>query len=423
MRRNRLNWSFVTGALVVTILSGVAYGQSPAEQYSAVRLSCERALATRGSDAETICGRLVELSDSLEASRMLERVHALQFHGISLLVSARPKEAATRFDRAIDLRKRAQGRESESDADMASLLEMSAQAQIGLRNLPAAETLYTNSIATLERAIAALPAFRDRYRQQLDDTLRRFAELKIAMGKTADARALVERAGAVPSSTVDVALPPPRRDGSTLLLGIGPQLTADDMRQLRALVPGDKIEWFIVVNEEALQGALLAQIYLEADAVRPNLRRGSVVYAEAKNVANGKLDGKKTWARLPFKVAYAQVPLPGRDALEIRGNDDRNRPANVPETATGASLTDGQLVSLVAFLRSPADSPAAAPSNRGALYTRVQEWPIEEITKWADDNIEVRLVEFKTTARQGQRIRLKPNGSGWTIVEMGPVAW
>jgi hypothetical protein len=53
----------------------------------------------------------------------------------------------------------------------------------------------------------------------------------------------------------------------------------------------------------------------------------------------------------------------------------------------------------------------------------VQEWPIEEITKWADDNIEVRLVEFKTTARQGQRIRLKPNGSGWTIVEMGPVAW
>ena len=201
-------------------------------------------------------------------------------------------------------------------------------------------------------------------------------------------------------------------------------LTADDVRQLRALVPSGKSAWFIVVTEETLpERGVHAQIYLDADVVRPNLRRGRVIHAEASIGADGTVDGNKTWARLPFKAAYAQVPLAGRDALDIRGNDDRNRPASVPETVTGASFTDDQLVSLVVFLRSAAASPASAPSNRGELYTRVQEWPIADIIMLTEDNIEIRLVEHKTAARQGQRIKLKPNGAGWTIVEMEPVAW
>jgi tetratricopeptide (TPR) repeat protein len=414
----------VTSVLVVTTHAAFADSQNPAEQYFAARLACERSLSTQAPDAETTCARLVQLSDALESTRVLERAGALQLHGISLLLSNRPKEALTRFERAIDLRKRAGGQAADSDADIASVIEMAAQAQIGLRNLPAAETLYTSSIAILERAIVALPEFRDRYHEQLTGVLGRFAELKIAMGKTADARALVEHARAVPPSAAEVALPAARRDGSTLLLGIGPLLTADDVRQLRALVPSGKSAWLIVVTEETLpERAAHAQIYLDADVVRPNLRRGRVVHAEASIGADGTVGGQKTWAGRPYKVAYAQVPLAGRDALDIRGNDDRNRPANVPETVAGASFTDDQLVSLVMFLRSAAASSASARSDRGELYTRVQEWPIDDITRWSEDHIEVRLVEHKTAARQGQRIKLKPNGAGWTIVEMEPVAW
>jgi hypothetical protein len=303
---------------------------------------------------------------------------------------------------------------------------MAAQTQIRLGNLAAADALYGSSIATLERAVEATPSFRDKYNDHLAVVLERAAELKRALGSSADANALDGRAASVPSAAPDAPLPAMRRDGNTILAGsLGPTLNGDDLRQLRALVPAGKETWLITASHELIapDRRLLAEIYLDPDMEQANLRRGRVITAEAIVKSDAKLDGKKIWTDAKLTIGYAQVALPGRDPMDLRGHDDPNLPALVPQMAAGVSVTHAELVSVVAFIRS-ASSPSqgAAGFDFGELYKRVQPWPIADITKWSEDNLEVRLVP-QTTARRGQRIKLKASGKGWTIVELEPVAW
>jgi len=134
--------------------------------YVAAQLACERALATEARNAEPVCIQAVERSNALDTSSRLERANALGYHAVSLAVAGRDAEALGRFDQAIDARQRtarAQRGDAAVDVGMADLLAAAAAIEVRLNRLPAAAARYATAISILERAIAALPEWRERY--------------------------------------------------------------------------------------------------------------------------------------------------------------------------------------------------------------------------------------------------------------------
>lgn len=391
-----------------------------ADAFFAASVACEGALARRASDVEPICRGVVALSERLEPSRVIERARALEAHGIALLMSDRPADALKGFDAAIEVRRR---KTAGDDADLATLVAYSAQALVQLGNLEEADRRFTSAVAMLERAIKALPGMRANYEPRLATVLELLASVKAARGQTDEARALAVRGAAVPPSLESFPLPPIARDGSAIMMGpLGPSLTPDDLRQLRAFLPTGKKAWLFVGTESTMQSTrrLIVEVFVEPDRTLPTLRRGHVITAEAVLQPGAPLTVTKTWTQLNFQKSQAQVLLPGREPADVRGNDDLNRPAVVMTTIAGDPPSDDELVSLITFIRAAQAKPGRPTATGSAdadLYVNVQPWPIETIASW-QDHIEVRLLEYKTVATRGQKVKLSRQNGQWTIIEL-----
>lgn len=345
--------------------------------YFAAQLACERALATDARSAEPVCLQAVSLSETLDASRRLERSHALGYHGISLAAVGRNADALARFEQAIATRQdalRAERSDAAADADMAGLLTAAAGMEARLNQLPAAAARYATAISILERAIETLPEFRERYLPQLRNALEQAAVVKRALGDSGEAAALEKRASGV--STPPPAAMPTRHLLSVLVLGTtGAALTEDDVRQVTALVPAGTKPWFLVADQGFRDAGrmLVATLYLDPDGVRPGHRWGRALMVQAAWPERAAPDAKRTWARW-IESPYVHVPRAGREPDDVRSNDDRNRPVLVPKTPSEA-LTIDDAAAIVTLVQRTAD--ASRNGGPGAVYAVVQPWTIE----------------------------------------------
>ena len=388
--------------------------------YFAAQLACERALATDARSAEPACLQAVGLSDTLHASRRLERSHALGYHGMSLAAAGRNADALARFEQAIATRQdalRVERSDAAIDADMAALLTAAAGMEARLNRLPAAAARYAIAISILERAVETRPDFRERYLPQLRDVLEKAAVVKRALGESGEAAALEKRASGV--STSPPAVMPTRLILSVLVLGAtAPALTEDDVRQVTALVPAGKKTWFLGVDEGFSDGGrmLFATLYLNPDGVRPGYRWGRALRMQAAWPQRPGSDAKRTWERWS-ESPYVHLPRAGREPDDVRGNDDRNRPVLVPKTPSEALPID-DAAAIVTLVQRAADAPRNA--GPGAVYAVVQPWMIEDVTAWSNGDVHVRLRENVTVRGPGQRVTVRKTGAEWKIVEIQP---
>ncbi|HEY1308567.1 MAG TPA: energy transducer TonB [Vicinamibacterales bacterium] len=387
--------------------------------YLAAELACERALATDARSAEPVCLHAVSLSETLDASRRLERSHALGDHGISLAAAGRNADALARFEQAIAAHQdvlRAERSDSAADADMAGLLTAAAGMEARLNRLSAAAARYTTAISILERAIETLPEFRERYLPRLRNALEQAAVVKRALGESGEAAALEKRASDV--STSPPAAMPTRQLLGLLVLGTtAAALTEDDVRQVTALVPAGKKTWFLVAGESSGDGGrmLVATLYLNPDGVRLGHRWGRAVMMQAAWPERAASDTKRTWKRW-IEWPYVHVPRAGREPDDVRGNDDRNRPVLVPKTPSEA-LTIDDAAAIVTLVQRTADG--SRNLRTGAVYEAVQPWTIEDVTAWSGGDVHVHLRANVTVHGPGQRVTVRKMAE-WTIVEIQP---
>ena len=109
-----------------------------------------------------------------------------------------------------------------------------------------------------------------------------------------------------------------------------------------------------------------------------------------------------------------------REANEIRGHDDVNRPTEIADTL-GEPLAIAAAADIVRTLRAAADaSSVRSTAGRGAVYVAVQRWPIERLMR-LDADVQAQLAENVTPAGPGQWITLKQNGVNWSVVTIQPV--
>jgi hypothetical protein len=377
---------------------------------------CQARIEARAPDAIPTCQKAVQLSESLDPDRRIERSHAASMLGVSLLMADRAADALIQFEKGLSYRQRTN--ENDTDADSATLRVFVARAHAAMGNLEKADAELTEAVATLRRAIAALPSFKTRYSQVLDDVLREQAGLKAAMGKTDDAKALQQAAGQLNAPARGRPMPPMTRAGSLLIGGaIGPQLNADDLQQIRALMPAGKTPWLLLASAE-FDGRWEADVFLAPDVRTSTYRRGQVVSFLGRVTTTASGSQSRKWEAPGMEWPFVQVPVAGRDMDQIRGADDPSLPVTVPMTA-GEPMSDDEVVTLITFLREAGARSAGTPAAHD-LRTTVQPWPIHNVIRWPDGRVEARLRDGATVDGRTQRVTLRRDGSAWTIVKLEP---
>ena len=385
-----------------------------ADDYREAFDQCQARIEARAADAITTCQKAMQLSESLAPERRPERSHAATMFGVSLLMAGRASEALVQFEKGLSYRQRTG--ENDSDADNATLRVFVARAHGAMGNLQKADAELTEAVATLRRAIVAVPSFKTRYSQVLDDVLREQAELKAVMGKTDDARSLQQAAGQLNAPARGLPMPPMTRDGNLLIGGaIGPQLNADDLRQIRALLPAGKTPWLLLASAE-FDTRWEANVFLAPDVRTPTYRRGQVVSLLGRVTTTPSGTQSRKWEGPGLEWPFVQVVVNGRDMDQIRGADDPSLPVAVPMTA-GEPMSDDDVVTLITFLREAGARSAGTAAARD-LRTSVQPWPIQDVVRWPDGRVEARLRDGATVDGRAQRVTLRRDGAAWTIVKL-----
>jgi hypothetical protein len=175
------------------------------------------------------------------------------------------------------------------------------------------------------------------------------------------------------------------------------QLTAGEIAAIETELPSGPKPWFLNGDPAQDPRAQFIEAYFAPTTSTPALRRGSMVWVTRR------IDPLSAWT-VERTQSYAQVAIPGRSFDQIQDEQDVNRPFRVI-----GSFDDSELVSLVKFLRSN-------PPTRGGPAEAIKPWPILDITRRADNSVEVRL---RGAVMQGQAITLREAGQDWVIVLVG----
>jgi tetratricopeptide (TPR) repeat protein len=168
--------------------------QAEINNVNAFRLlnECERLVnAKDGSAAEIACAKAIEAVDQLPADAVLERSGARTWLGHALLLQRRPREALAQYEQGLALRRRVA---SSDDADVASTYRHIGTARFAMGDLQAADQNLSQAVVTMEAAIISLPSERRGYQERLRTMLREHATVKRALGDTASALALEQKA-------------------------------------------------------------------------------------------------------------------------------------------------------------------------------------------------------------------------------------
>jgi hypothetical protein len=105
-------------------------------------------------------------------------------------------------------------------------------------------------------------------------------------------------------------------------------------------------------------------------------------------------------------TAYAQVAVPDREFNQVAADDDIDRPFRVV-----GEISDAELVSVARFIRSGA--VRAIPAGSKAIEGK---WPITGVVRRADGTVDISL---RRDDLSGQRVTVRRDGQGWTVLKVG----
>jgi TonB family protein len=167
------------------------------QDYYPADQACEDLVrAKQYSDAEKKCAEALALSDQLPADRILERSESRTMLAHSLLGERRLNDAIPLYEKALDIRRGSE--DSDKDADFATDHVNLARAYLMTGQLEKTDPLYARSIQIFEAAIAELPDMKDNYTARMKRAILEYAQLKAARGDAEGAKALQQKAAALP---------------------------------------------------------------------------------------------------------------------------------------------------------------------------------------------------------------------------------
>jgi tetratricopeptide (TPR) repeat protein len=385
------------------------------DAYASAVNQCQRHLESSPAPvAEQACADAADRADELSPDRVLERSRARALFGIALLRNDRARPALDQFERAVAERRRVT---KNADADLAENLEFVGIAHARLGNTQMADESFAQSIRMMEAAIEALPDYRSRYLPRLQASLRRYADVKRAMG---DAQAAQDLEAKATGLSLPASTPEPRRitvvDGLQCLCAGGWPSPAD-VREIRLMLPTSaRPIWLIVSHGPPDDPARNIQLYLEPDETAPRYRRGRTLHVqpEHKPAPSGR-----RWNVAEIPLDYIQVPTEGMPGPTLGSTIDSAFPIQLAAYPSATPLRNDDILSLIDVVRGRAKAQSAASPSRPRLYTDVQTWPIAQILN-TGTSIEVFLTDPAQTGR-GQHLSLRRAGTTWTIVTISAI--
>lgn len=148
------------------------------------------------SDAETKCRAAVALAEQLPADRMIERSTSYALLAHAFLSEGKLEDAIPLYQKSLDAYRDVE--HSDRDADFATDHVNLARAYFLARQFDKADPLYARAIQIYEAAIVALPDMKENYTARMKRAILEYAKLKEAEGDSDAAKALAQKAAALP---------------------------------------------------------------------------------------------------------------------------------------------------------------------------------------------------------------------------------
>jgi hypothetical protein len=208
----------------------------------------------------------------------------------------------------------------------------------------------------------------------------------------------------------------PYRVGPTAM-----HLTADDVAQISGIVAEtDSRPWVVVGRQVGLSpppAPWFVDVYLAPDVSAAAVRRGRAMRLRAQLPRMGDFTAHRVW-RLDSHFDWAQVPEVGRDADQVTGSRDFNRPFPVV-----GDVSDAALAGALAAIRLSPPMPVPAGVRPGQKVSEVLlrvygSWPVAHVTGREEDVVEVWL---RTNPQEsgGQIVRAHLRDGRWDLALVG----
>jgi hypothetical protein len=211
---------------------------------------------------------------------------------------------------------------------------------------------------------------------------------------------------------------------SDLPYRVGPtaaNLTGDDVAQISRLVAetGSR-PWVVVGRQVGLRpppAPWFVDVYLAPDLSTGAVRRGRAMRLRAQLPRMGDFTAHRVWS-LDSYFDWAQVPELGRDADEVTGSRDVNRPFPV-----AGVVSDAALMGALAAIRLSPPMPVPAGVRPGQMVSEVLlrvhgSWPVAHVSGREDGGVDVWL---RTNPQEsgGQIVRAHLREGRWHLVIAG----
>jgi hypothetical protein len=205
----------------------------------------------------------------------------------------------------------------------------------------------------------------------------------------------------------------------------GQHLTTDDISQIEGLVSaaGTPRLWIVIGVRTAPRapGTWSVDVYLTPDVATPELRRGPVARLEASIPAIDGYAAHKPWKLSGYRRRYAQVAVAGRAAGDLVNERGLDRPFTTLELSNTEKLNDGDLVSLVRFVRTSPANPQAAEGTSlvaGSPLAVRGDWPILDVSPNDATTVDVRSLDLRPLGYEGQVVTVGRRPGGWSVISV-----
>ena len=205
---------------------------------------------------------------------------------------------------------------------------------------------------------------------------------------------------------------PPLRIGD-----VARELTPNDLAEIERLtVAAGARPWLLNGPRAQIVGRRYIEVYLTPTTTTREVRRGSVV-SVADEAPAGRIGGRpassqgRAWY-MTRTEAYAQVVVGGRDFDTIGGDQDINRPFR-----TLGEFADGELISLVGFIRSSPSGPMPMPGREPSIAVVRGDWPILSVS----GSVRFPTLRLRKSDSEFQIVQLQSGPGGWVILAIHTV--
>jgi hypothetical protein len=193
------------------------------------------------------------------------------------------------------------------------------------------------------------------------------------------------------------------------------RLTAADLTQIAALAAEPERRLWVVVSfapNFAPSSPWFLDVFLEPDRTTPSVRRGTLMTVKTATPAPEAYEGARMWS-VQRMAEFGQVPTRG-DPARVIDRRDLNRPFRIHGV-----FSDDEIEGLVKLVRtSPPD-----PSFKGTVGlpgSHVEgTWPVGLVLRGDDGSVEVSVLDNRSDGKNGQKIWLRREGRGWTVLRTG----